>query len=379
MSKPLVIDVETTISNNGNPFDQTNRLVLTGLKFIGCKPRLIWTEDLDKTVQDDINESAFLVLFNGKFDLHWLRKHNYNFSHKRIWDCQLGEFILNYQESQYPSLDEALAKYGSEPKLDIVKKEYWEKGIDTDQVPKDILSDYLNGDLEKTEFVFKKQWDIFKTDGRYNLFKLQCKDLLTLEEMEWNGIKFNTSKALAKAEEISQELDLITMEINQFSNGVPININSNDHLSCLLYGGTIVEEYRIPIGVYKTGAKTGETRYKVLQKEYKLERLIEPLKNSETKKEGYWKVNDDILRALKPDKKGKGLLELIKKHNKLEKLKGTYLIGWSNLIGKMHWPTDTIHGTLNQCRAITGRLSSDSPNLQNADPTTKIYCESRYG
>jgi DNA polymerase I-like protein with 3'-5' exonuclease and polymerase domains len=378
MNRPLVIDVETTISNNGNPFDETNRLIVTGLKFIGHSPKLIWTDDLDQTVQHAINDCTFLVLFNAKFDLHWLRKHGYVFGHKRIWDCQLGEFILNYQESQYPSLDEALAKYGAEPKLDVVKKEYWEKGIDTDQVPRDILSEYLEGDLDKTEFVFKKQWDIFKTDGRYSLFKLQCKDLLTLEEMEWNGIKFNSEKARARAELISQELDLLIMELGEFARGVPININSNDHLSCLLYGGTIVEDYRIPIGVFKTGAKTGETRYKVLQKEYKLERLIEPLKGSETKKEGYWKVNDDILRALKTNSKSKQLIELIKQHNKLEKLRGTYLIGWSNLIGKMHWPMDTIHGSLNQCRAITGRLSSDNPNLQNADPTTKIYCESRY-
>ena len=44
----------------------------------------------------------------------------------------------------------------------------------------------------------------------------------------------------------------------------------------------------------------------------------------------------------------------------------------------MNWKKDMIYGNLNQCVAVTGRLSSTKPNLQNVDPATKKYIETRY-
>lgn len=223
---------------------------------------------------------------------------------------------------------------------------------------------------------------IIDARGMYALFKLQCQDLLVLCEMEKNGIKFNTKKARDKAETIQTELDGIIDKINEFTGGVPINLNSNDHVSCLLYGGVVQVDDRVPIGVYKTGAKTGQARYKIVVKEYPLPRLVDPLEGTEVKKpEGagqYWKVNDTVLRSLKLSKQAKVIVALLKQYSELEKLRGTYLIGYSDLINEMHWEPDTLHGTLNQTVAVTGRLSSTKPNLQNADPTTKIYMESRY-
>lgn len=157
-----------------------------------------------------------------------------------------------------------------------------------------------------------------------------------------------------------------------------INIASNDHISCILYGGNIEEFIRVPIGIYKSGAKIGEVRYKIVPKIYTLPRLVEPLKGTEVKKGGYWEVNETVLRKLKLNKEAKKVVDLLNNYATLEKLRGTYLCGYTKLIESMHWEPNTLHGTLNQCVARTGRLSSSKPNLQNADPTTKIYCESRY-
>lgn len=216
----------------------------------------------------------------------------------------------------------------------------------------------------------------------YQLFRLQCADLLVLEEMEWNGIKFDTTKAKEKASEIEKELNEIHQEISGMVGNIPINLNSNDHISCLLYGGKILEDIRIPVGTYKTGTKVGQTRYKIITKEYELPRIVEPLKGTETKKSTderpYWEVNDGVLRSLKLNKEAKKVVGLLKRYSELEKLRGTYLLGYSELIDKMNWPKDTLHGVLNQCVAITGRLSSSKPNLQNADPITKVFMRSRY-
>ena len=223
----------------------------------------------------------------------------------------------------------------------------------------------------------------------YNLFKLQCADLLVLEEMEWNGIVFNTEKALLKVQEIDEQLQEISKKINIFTGGIPFNPASNDHVSALLYGGIILDDIRIPIGTFKTGAKIGQTRYKIITKEYELPRLTEPLKDTETAKSkkrtaetgepaSLWEVNENTLRSLKLNKKAKEIVDLLGEYGKLEKLKGTYLIGYSNLIKEMNWEKDMIHQNLNMCVTITGRLSSSKPNMQNSDPQTKVYMISRY-
>ena len=380
----LILDFECTTSNKGNPFDQTNRAVCLGLRWLGLGTyvsyfnTIAWKQD----IQGAVDKANILVAFNAKFDLHWLRKIGIDFSGKRIWDCQLAEFILNNQKTPYPSLDQAAEKYGFPKKLDIVKTEYWDKGIDTPDIPREILTEYCGYDLELTEQVFLKQQEIFRTDKRYALFKLQCLDLLVLEKMGWNGIKFETDNARIRAGEIKSQLEAIHRNLIHLIGDVPFNLSSGDHISCILYGGTIFIDTRIPVGVYKSGTKEGQTRYKIITKDYQLPRLCEPLEGTEVKKpEGsqpIWKTNEDVLKTIKLNSKSRKIVELIKEYTKLEKLRGTYLEGWSNLIDTMHWPKDTIHGNLNQCVAITGRLSSTKPNLQNADPETKIFCTSRY-
>lgn len=378
----LTLDWETTTRNKGNPFDLNNKAVVCGFKFLGMKSWDVYYDEKGyrETLQDAVGNADLLVGFNIKFDLHWLQREGVTFLGKRVWDTQLAEFILEDMKNPYPSLDQAAEKYGLPKKLDVVKTEYWDKGIYTPDIPREILSDYLRQDLLLTEQVYLKQLEQFEGEakGKYALFKLQCLDLLTLQEMEWNGIYFNTEKARAKAEEIQNELDELQETFSGWFNNAPINIASNDHISCILYGGVISIDDRVPVGVFKTGAKIGEVRYKLVRKEYEFPRLVEPLKGSETAKEGYWKVNEDVLRQLKPNKQVKKILDLLDRYSKLDKLKNTYLIGWSNLIDTMGWEKDMIHGNLNQCVAGTGRLSSTKPNLQNADPTTKIYCESRY-
>ena len=382
-TRPYVLDVETTTSNKGNPFDKSNWMVLLGLKEVGkegvCYYEDEW-ESARQEIQSILDNAAFLILFNAKFDLHWLRNNGFDISNTTIWDCQLGVFILGAQLNPYPSLDETLSDYGLPSKLDVVKTVYWDQGLDTWLVPDHVLSPYLLRDLQATEEVFLRQWELFKGENskQFALFKLQCKDLLVLEEMEFNGIFFNTEKAIRYADVLDRELDTIRSDLSKWTQGISINLASNDHISCLLFGGTIVDSYRVPVGVFKTGNKVGETRYKIMTKEYEFPRLITPLAGSETKKEGYYQVNADVLNSLKPSKDIKKLIDLLNEFSKIEKLKNTYLLGWSKLITTMNWDKDMIHGVLNQCRAVTGRLSSSKPNLQNADPITKKYCETIY-
>ena len=159
----LVLDVETTISNKGNPFDQTNKLCMVGLLTANEKTIYDIEYSVDpykeslKQIQLAVDKCDVLVGFNIKFDLHWLARYGITFANKRIWDCQLTEFILRSQTQSYPSLNGVSEYYDLGSKLDEVKENYWKNGIDTNKVPKDILSEYLEKDLELTEQVMSLQ------------------------------------------------------------------------------------------------------------------------------------------------------------------------------------------------------------------------------
>lgn len=224
----------------------------------------------------------------------------------------------------------------------------------------------------------------------YKLFKIQCIDLLCLLQMERSGILFNTEEAMKHAKDIETKQFELLRNFHSIIGSDVVSITSNDHLSAVLYGGTITTSLRIPIGHYKTGAKVGHVRYKVQEETHDFPRLVNPIDGTETakskkrieegKEDGHtlWGVNEPVLRSLKAKGKAKELLTIILEYSKLDKLRGTYLQGYTELIEEMHWPHNMLHGGLNQCVVVTGRLSSSKPNLQNADKQTKKYMESRY-
>jgi len=382
----LVLDVETTTINKGSPFSVNNKLCYVGL-FDGKTHYIFdieysdtpYRETLDE-IQEIINNHDTIVGFNLKFDLHWVRKYGIDITQCRVWDSQLVHFILTNQRTPYPSLNGVAGHYGLEKKLDIVHDEYWSKGLDTLDVPQDILEEYLIKDLDVTYQVFniqQKEVALLPTE-RQRLLSLHNQDLLVLEEMEFNGILFNEKKSLELAKELETELVDINQELVSICGIHDLNFNSNDHISCLLYGGTVTIPKKEIVGIYKTGTRKGEQKFGWVDYTYDLPRLVEPLKGSELKKDGYFSTDEQTLRQLRGSKDAKKVIELILKRSGLEKRRGTYYQGLPELRINQGWTEGKLHGQLNQCVARTGRLSSSKPNLQNFDGEIKELFYSRY-
>ena len=377
LKNPVVVDVETTTTNKGNPHTAKNKCVTIQIKEGAGAVKVFTSEDFALALPILLRGSV-IVGFNLKFDLAWLER-VLGFKAKVVWDCQLAEFIFSNQTWKYPDLNRTLLNYGFEPKLDKVK-EYWDQGIDTDQIPLDILKEYGAYDVEGTYNVFQKQVELFQTtrQNQLKLFRLHCNDLLVLQEMESNGILYDVPSSLALAQDLTKQVDKIESQLREFTNGIPINFDSRDHMSSFLYGGTIKEETRLPVGFYQTGAKVGQVRYKIIKKEYTLPRLIEPPKGSELKKEGYFSTDEATLLVVKTNKVGKFIIGKVLERSKLCKLRSTYLEGLPNTIKEMDWLNNILYSNLNQCVATTGRLSSTKPNQQNLPGEAKMFCVSRY-
>lgn len=354
----LTSDWEVTTWSKGSAFDQRNKAVCLAWKY----------NDEASVCSFDWSQGDFncdlAVFFNAKFDLHWYRRVGFKLYNK-IWCCQVAEFVLSGQKIRYPSLEETAVKYNLGHKIDKIKIEYWDKGINTDAIPQPILSEYACQDVDLTYLIYLEQVKQFEQQpALYKLFKLMCQDLLVLQEMEWNGQVYDEQLCLQKAAIIQTEINEILSKLSAVYPDIPINFNSPEQISAFLYGGKVYQEAKEHVGFFKTGKQAGQPKYKNITIEHILPRLVTPLPNSKLAKEGYFKTDEGTLRKLKGPAAKKFVGPLLRL-SELDKLNSTYYLGLPKKNQEYHWPKGMIHGQFNQVVAQTGRLSSSNPNLQN--------------
>lgn len=392
-----VLDTESTTFRKGNPYSDRNKLCIVGLRLTledGLKETHVFKVEYDSTPYGPVLEQIgrlvaacpTIVGFNLKHDLGWLARYGIRLSSvQRIFDCQLAYFIYDNQRTPYPSLNGCLSHFGLPPKSDVVEREYWSVGIDTTEVPLDILTEYNRTDLERTDQLM----DVLKTrfsedDKRSSLVSLHMQDLRVLLEMESNGIRFNwvdMGKAAQQLETELQELDETIIAFVPEAIRSHFNTQSGDHLSALLYGGSIGHSIGTPYQhTFKMGKRAGQTETRHRWEEIRLEfpRLVEPIKGSELKKDGFFSVDEQTLTSLKTNKVSRVLVEALLSRADKEKLLGTYYHGIPKIAEKYDWKDGLVHGTFNQCRVITGRLSSEKPNQQNRPEIVDQFVISRY-
>lgn len=376
MSKTLAIDTESNTWNFGAPYDQRFKGVCHSWASSENSGATKNNPDSLALLEDRIRSSDLLVGFNWKYDLGVLRKLGVNLHDKPVWDCQLAEFVRSHQKWKYPSLDESLAKYGLGQKEDKVA-EYWKVGVQTEDIPWDILESYATVDATMTLRLYEHQMEHMSPSAK-RLVRLMCMDLMILQEMEWNGIKFDEELANKRTGEIKEQVQEVEEKLLAIYPNVPISFNSGDNLSAFLYGGSITEVVKEHIGFFKTGQKVGEPRYRNVEVLHELPRLFTPLPRSELKKPGFYATGADVLLKLRGNKTTRGILELIQRRTRLTTLLEKTYEGLVKIHTAQNWEPNYLHGQFNQVTVATGRLSSSKPNLQNLDSEAQDLFISRY-
>lgn len=376
MSKTLAIDTESNTWNFGAPYDQRFKGVCHSWASSENSGATKNNPDSLALLEDRIRSSDLLVGFNWKYDLGVLRKLGVNLHDKPVWDCQLAEFVRSHQKWKYPSLDESLAKYGLGQKEDKVA-EYWKVGVQTEDIPWDILESYATVDATMTLRLYEHQMEHMSPSAK-RLVRLMCMDLMILQEMEWNGIKFDEELANKRTGEIKEQVQEVEEKLLAIYPNVPISFNSGDNLSAFLYGGSITEVVKEHIGFFKTGQKVGEPRYRNVEVLHELPRLFTPLPRSELKKPGFYATGADVLLKLRGNKTTRGIMELIQRRTRLTTLLEKTYEGLVKIHTAQNWEPNYLHGQFNQVTVATGRLSSSKPNLQNLDSEAQDLFISRY-
>ena len=402
------IDLETSIKNIGEdsigdfhaaPFHPDNKIVSAGYYHYGKYTEWYYTYEFGKYIP----EQGLLVGQNIKFDLLYLLKEAPQFreslvKHCTIWDTQLAEYLLTGQEELYANLNDMSKKYGGTQKRDAIKEDYWNNGIDTEDIPKEELLEYMKHDVLNTDLVFEQQYAKAVELGMLPLIESQMEALLATTEMEYNGMWFDKQLAHEYIVPLRAEMAPIEEEIVQLLSDAlpnfgtklePYSAGSGDQISLYLFGGEykgrenlpMYEEFkedhkdmfdtmadpRQPV-LIKSGPNKGKVRHKYVYSKYNTDGLCTPDEKWGLNKEGMFQVDDKVLKTCGnrfKDARIKKFTDLVRRYRDLNKELSTYLVGYSVLA----WPVQggaILHGKFNHASTGTGRLSSTKPNLQNA-------------
>lgn len=275
---------------------------------------------------------------NAKYDYIMLARHGLVVS-PLTFDTMLAEFIVD------PSSRNLGLKNLSEHRLgeemthieELIGK--GKKQVSMADVAVESVAPYAAADAETTLRLMPiEEAELQRVGGRKILDEIDMPLSAVLAEMEMTGAKIDTEFFGGMSKELASRLAEIEKEIFGYV-GKTFNINSPQQLSDVLFNHL---------------------------------RLEPPDKGRKTST-GFYSTSADVLEALR----GKHpVLDFILEHRELSKLKSTYV---DALPAAINPATGRVHTSYSQIGAVTGRLSSNNPNLQNIPIRTETGRRVRNG
>jgi len=255
-----------------------------------------------------------------KYDRHVLANHGIEV-HGYVHDTMLQSYVLEvHKPHNLASLAERHTGRTGLNYEDLCGKGVHQ--IPFAQVPVDKAAAYSCEDSDQTLEVHQALWPLLQANERLRaIYELEMASSETLFRMERNGVLIDAALLAQQSHELGQRIVQLEQEAYEIA-GQPFNLSSPKQL-----GEIFFDKLGMPV-VKKTATGARSTDEEVLEK-----------------------LAEDYPLPAK-------LLE----HRSLSKLKGTY----TDKLGTLALPrTGRVHTHYAQAVAVTGRLSSNEPNLQN--------------
>ncbi|MCL1865641.1 MAG: DNA polymerase I [Spirochaetes bacterium] len=237
------------------------------------------------------------------------------------FDTMIASYLLNPSERRH-NMDDLAAQYLNYKTISF--KELVGAGknaVPITEVPLEKLAEYAIEDADITFRLYKLFKSKLDEENLTNLFEtIEMPLLPVLADMEYTGVKINTSNFEKMKETITEKIQDVEKKIYSQA-GQEFNINSTKELSAILF-----DKLKL-----KTAKKT---------------------------KTGF-STDIQVLEALKGSHE---IIDSLIAYRTLSKLHNTYIDSLPKLISRK---TGRIHTSYNQTVTATGRLSSSDPNLQN--------------
>ena len=193
------------------------------------------------------------------------------------------------------------------------------------EVPIEEAAPYAAADADLTLRLFRVLKPEVKKLGLANLEAMELRLIPILADMEMTGVGVDVAFLAQMSTELESRLAALEAQIHEIA-GEAFNINSTQQLSEILFK--------------------------------KLDLPHERLKRTSS---GFYSTASGVLENLKPSD-STGMINAVLEYRELGKLKSTYVDALPTMVNET---TGRIHTSFNQTGTVTGRIASNSPNLQN--------------
>ena len=258
---------------------------------------------------------------NIKYDMHVLANHGITLRGV-VDDTMLESYVLEAHRTH--GMDALAGRHLN--RTTITYEEVAGKGakaIGFDQVALDVATPYAAEDADVTLQLHRTLWPAIEASERlHHIYRnIEMPTLQVLYDMERHGVLLDRDRLRAQSQQLAEQLQELEKQAHELA-GQPFNLGSTKQLGEILF-----ERLGLPV-VKKTPAGKPSTDESVLEKlalDYPLPKVLLQ-----------WRG--------------------------LAKLKSTYTDKLPEMVDPK---TGRVHTTYSQAVAITGRLASSDPNLQN--------------
>ena len=280
------------------------------------------------------NKSVVLIGHNLKYDVQIMKKYNINIS-QNVFDTMLAHYLISPETShKLDSISENFLNHKTIPIEDIIGK----KGVDQKNMKDIPVKDVYKYACEDADITFRLKSILEKKIIKLKLEKLLTKIeqplLFVLADMESNGVNIDVDFLTIMSKELFQKINKTEMKIYK-KTGETFNISSPKQL-----GNVLFEKLKIEDNPKKT-------------------------------KSGQYSTSEDVLQKLS---KKNEIVDLVLRYREYKKLKSTYVDALPKMVSNKD---NLIHTDYAQAVTVTGRLSSNKPNLQNIPIKTKLGRKTR--
>jgi len=270
-----------------------------------------------------------LIAHNAKFDLAVLRQVGVTIN-KPIFDTMIAQFLcdpggqgLGLKQMAFAHLGWQMTEIG-----ELIGR--GKKQVTLRDVPLAQVAAYAAADADATFRLRDVLAPLLHARRQEALFyEVELPLIPVLVDMELTGVALDVEYLSELSGEISERLRELERRIFNIA-GTVFNVNSTRQLSDVLFG---------KLGLPTHGLRKTEA--------------------------GSFSTAADVLDSLRDKHE---IIPLILEHRELSKLQGTYVNALPQLINPK---TGRVHTDFNQVGAVTGRLSSSNPNLQNIPAKTE--------
>jgi DNA polymerase-1 len=261
---------------------------------------------------------------NLKFDMQILNRYGVEVKGK-LFDTMVAHFLVHPDMSHgMDAMSEAFLKYSPISIEELLgKKERGKAQGNMRDVPLEKISEYAAEDADVTLQLKEKLIPMLQKTGVKKVFEeVEMPLIPVLTDMELEGIRLDAKVLKELSGELTNDIIKAESEIQQMA-GAQFNVSSPKQVGEILFD------------VMKISDKPPKT------------------------KTGQYSTSEDVLSKME---NRHPIIRRILDYRELVKLKNTYVDSLPEMVNPT---TGRIHTCFNQIVAVTGRLSSDNPNLQN--------------